>query len=265
MSTPPDDFATYSLLAVFAHPDDESFACGGVLAWCAARGARVTLLCATRGEEGRGYDDPAITRIRSGELEAAARLLGIAEVLQLDYPDGSLREIDYTPRRGELEADILRTIELVRPDVIITFAQDGLYWHPDHIALHQKTTAVVAALRTAAPALYYVTLPRGTVRAIVDTVEQGSPDGRNHREVFGIDDPDAFGVLAPAPTLVVDVGDFAATKVAALRCHRSQLRDGALSVLEESEAARLLRVEQFTRAPIPSTRDPFIERLARSS
>lgn len=265
MFTGDTDLRGFSLLAVLAHPDDESFACGGLLALCASRGARVTLLCVTRGEEGRGWEDPAIVRIRSGELDEAARVLGIAEVLLLDYPDGSLRELDYSDRRGELEADISRTIELVRPDVVVTFAEDGLYWHPDHIAVHDKTTAVVAALQDSAPALYYVTLPVGTVRAIVDTVEQQLPDGHMHREVFGIDDPDAFGVLAPEPTLVVDVGDFATTKITALRCHRSQLRDGALSVIAESDAARLLRIEQFTRSSVPSTREPFIERLARHS
>ena len=221
-------------------------------------------LCATRGEEGRGYDDPAITRIRSGELDAAARILGISEVLLLDYPDGELAELDYSPRRGELEADILHAIELVRPDVVITFGEDGLYWHPDHIAVHRKTTTVIAALQESAPALYYVTLPQGTMRAIVDAVERQVPDGHAHRDLFGIDDPDAFGVLAAPPTLIVDVGEFAATKVTALRCHQSQLRDGALAALAETEAARLLRIEQFTRAPIASTREPFLERLRQA-
>ena len=257
------EFAGSSLLAVFAHPDDESLACGGLLASCAARGARVTLLCVTKGEDGPG-DEQAIElrrRTRAGELEAAARVLGLSEVILLDYPDGELKWLD-PARSDRLQVDIAAAIARTSPAVVITFGEDGLYWHPDHIMIHELTTAAVAALGDAAPALYYVTLPPGAIRTIVDTVERDVPDGRAHRLVFGIDDPDAFGAFAAPPTLVVDAGPFAARKLEALRCHRSQLRDEALAVVPEATALRVLGTEHFHRASVGATGDTFLEGLA---
>ena len=67
-----------SLLAVFAHPDDESLACGGLLAWCAELGARVSILCATRGEMGRGSRSD-LSLVRTNELEAAARRSAVSD------------------------------------------------------------------------------------------------------------------------------------------------------------------------------------------
>ena len=261
--TEADDLAGSTLLAVFAHPDDESLACGGLLALCAARGAEVTLVCVTHGEDGPG-DEQAIQHrriTRAGELEAAARVLGLAEVILLDYPDGELKWMD-AGRSARLQSDIATAISRVHPAVVITFGEDGLYWHPDHIVIHELTTAAIAALGDAAPALYYVTLPPGAIRAIVDTVEREVPDGQAHRLVFGIDDPDAFGALAAPPTLVVDAGQFAARKLEALRCHRSQLRDEALAVIPAAAAIRVLGTEHFHRAPVGATGDTFIDRFA---
>src|SRR5437868_15019828 len=92
---PPGPPAT--LLAVFAHPDDESYLCGGTLARYAAAGVRVVLVCATRGEAGE-IADPAVATAdtlpaaREVELRVAADLLGIAEVHLPDYRDGALMD-----------------------------------------------------------------------------------------------------------------------------------------------------------------------------
>ena len=79
-----------SLMAVFAHPDDESIACGGLLAMCADRGARITLLCATHGENNRGVRDEVWFEERARELHEAAAILGVQDVILLDYRDGFL-------------------------------------------------------------------------------------------------------------------------------------------------------------------------------
>src|SRR5207249_11046652 len=84
-----------TILAVFAHPDDESLACGGTLARAADAGAKIVLLCATRGERGSISDltlvpDGDLGRVRTGELREAAGVLGIADVVICDYPDGDL-------------------------------------------------------------------------------------------------------------------------------------------------------------------------------
>jgi LmbE family N-acetylglucosaminyl deacetylase len=255
-----DDLRSRSLLAVFAHPDDESLACGGLLAWCAHLGARVSVCCATAGELGPGPAD--IRSVRLQELRNAAQILGVTDLVLLDHEDGMLPWTE----AERLEADIRSTIGRLRPDVVITFGEDGLYGHPDHIAIHERTTAAVAVLGADAPALYYVTMPSGRMRQVVRHVavtfrEKGMHGEAPHR-IFGIADADAFGALAPPPTLVVEVGRFAARKLAAIKCHRTQLEDDALALVAARDAAQLLGTEQFHRADVGSCGDAFIERFA---
>ena len=175
----------------------------------------------------------------------------------LDYEDGMLPWVDV----AKLEGDIREAISRRRPDVVITFDEDGLYWHPDHVALHERTTAAVLALGTDAPALYYVTMPPGRMRAVVDSVAASSP-GSSPRRILGIADADAFGAQAAAPTLVVEAGDFAKRKLAAIRCHRSQIEGDALDLLSDGDAVSLLGTEHFRRASVGSQGDAFIERFA---
>ena len=269
MSTsPPPDLRGHSLLAVFAHPDDESLACGGLLAWCVALGARVSLLCLTHGEHGQ-VDGPDALRgprpargPRAMELQDAAGVLGIDTVTILDHGDGMLPWAN----AGQLEADIRRVIRRFAPAVVITFDADGLYWHPDHIAVHQRTTAAVAALHDDAPALYYVTMPASAMRAVVNRAAAVTaacdPGAAPPRSILGVADPDAFGALAATPTLVVETGEFAARKLRALSCHRSQFRDCALALIGEDDAPRLIGTEHYRRAEVGAQGDAFIERLA---
>jgi LmbE family N-acetylglucosaminyl deacetylase len=256
---PPRAFAGQTLLAVFAHPDDESITCGGLLAACSAAGAHVALLCLTRGEAGprAGEGDAPLGSVRTAELEAAADRLGITDVTLLNHADGMLPWTD----AAALEADIRDTIGRVRPDMVVTFGADGLYWHPDHIAVHERVTAAIAALGDAAPALYYATVPAGAMRAVFDraTIHAARVGAPPPRFILGIGEPDAFGAHAAAPTLVIDVTVFAGEKLAALGSHASQLTDDALTWLTPDDAA-LLGTEHFHRA---GTREGFIERLGR--
>lgn len=261
MATDQLDLTGRSLLAVFSHPDDESLACGGLLAGCAEYGARVTLVCATGGERGpHGRitpDEPtALREARALELAEAARVLGIAEVVLLDHADGYLPWIE----ASRLEAEIGDVIARVRPEVVITFGHDGLYWHPDHIAIHHRVTAAVAACAADAPALYYVTMPRGSMRSVADNLAQQYR--RPVRALFGITDPDAFGAGAAPPTLVVDVSAFAARKLAAMRCHQTQLDENGVAHLSDSDAALHFGTEHFHRASVGSSAQSFIEQFA---
>ncbi|MGE3402838.1 MAG: PIG-L deacetylase family protein [Vicinamibacterales bacterium] len=244
-----------SLLAVFAHPDDESIACGGLLSRCAERGVEVSLLCVTRGEDAAppGDDRAALGGKRSEELAAAASVLGVGEIILLDYPDGELKWLP-EERAAALERDIADVTRRVGADVVVTFDEDGLYWHPDHIALHHRVTAAVRSLGPDAPSLYYVSMPEGAMRALVDAVGGG--------HVLGIEDPDAFGTLAPAPTLTIDVSGSAAKKLAAIQCHASQVAGGALARLDAARAARMLNVEQFRRGPFGHPGRTLLDELA---
>ena len=286
----PTDLRGRSLLAVFAHPDDESIASGGLLAWCAHLGAEVSLLCMTRGERGQGTGAGDVGWTRRRELEAAARALGIGTVTLLDHEDGMLPWLSSDLLRSGIEAEI----RVRNPDVVLTFDADGLYWHPDHIAVHELTTAAVLALGDAAPALYYVTMPPGSMRAVADhaaaarlpigsaaaspgndadpSSTPGEPDDdRRHRRgtaerraatsILGVADPDAFGSAAPEPTLVVNAGDFAGRKLAALACHASQFQGGALAFLSGQDAPRLLGVEHYRRAGAGASGRTFLDEL----
>jgi LmbE family N-acetylglucosaminyl deacetylase len=161
------------LLAVTAHPDDESLGMGGTLAKYAAEGVEVSILAATRGERGRyrdGNDHPgpqALGRIREAELRAAARELGVREVEFLDYLDAELDRAEPREASGRIAAHLRR----LRPQVVLTFGPEGAYGHPDHIAISQFTTAAV--VRAAAPGpggepghavakLYFIAWPPGT-------------------------------------------------------------------------------------------------------
>jgi LmbE family N-acetylglucosaminyl deacetylase len=139
------------LMAVLAHPDDESLGVGGTLAKYAAEDVDVFLLTATRGDRGRFYGvttadsrhpgPSALARIRETELRAAASELGVREVTLLDYLDQCLDTI--APR--EAISRIAQQFRRIRPHVVITFGPDGAYGHPDHIAICQFTTAAVVA------------------------------------------------------------------------------------------------------------------------
>ena len=255
------DLAGRTLLAVLAHPDDESLACGGTLARAADAGANVVLLCATRGERG-SISDPSLVpdgdlgRVRTAELREAAAVLGISQVTILDHPDGELRWTDVP----ELHDEIVSAIDRWRPDAVITFDEDGLYWHLDHIGIHERTVAAVQSLAGQAPPLYFVTMPKGVIRELVHAARAvaGAPPDSSF---WGIA-PDAFGADAAPPTFVVDVGKWVGRKVAALRCHRTQIGpQNALAWIDEAGARRWLGMEQFRRAPIQGRGEDVLEQL----
>ena len=135
------------LMLILAHPDDESLGNGGMIAKYVAEGVETYLVTATRGEQGwfgpkdENPGPEELGRIREAELLQAAAVLGIREVSFLGYRDG---EFDQAPA-DEVVAKIVGHIRRVRPHVVVTFDQNGLYGHPDHIAICQHATAAVAA------------------------------------------------------------------------------------------------------------------------
>lgn len=143
------NFQNKKLLAIFAHPDDESFGPGGTLALYAKRGVEIQILCATRGEAGRGTSEE-----RTKELLAAAKVLGVKKVEFLDFEDGEISNNQY----HDLAGKILEKIEAFKPQVLLTFDLTGGSGHLDHIAIALTTT--YAFLRqTLAKKLYYFARP----------------------------------------------------------------------------------------------------------
>jgi LmbE family N-acetylglucosaminyl deacetylase len=141
-----------TVLAVLAHPDDESFGMGGSLALYAARGADVYLVCATRGEVGevapellKGFN--SIAELRESELRCAAGCLGLKDVFFLDYrdsgmpgsPDNQHPKALAAQPLDEVAANVVCYIRELQPQVVLTFDPIGGYRHPDHIAIQRAT------------------------------------------------------------------------------------------------------------------------------
>lgn len=132
-------------MCILAHPDDESLGAGGTLARYASEGVGTYVVTATRGERGRfhaGHERPTpdiIGQVREAELRAAASQLGVSEVHVLGYPDGALDTVDH----AEVVSRLVHHLRIIRPQVVITFAPDGAYGHPDHIATSQLATAAI--------------------------------------------------------------------------------------------------------------------------
>ena len=249
-----------TLLAVLAHPDDESLVAGGTMARYAAAGVRVALLCATRGEWGPISDDDladyeTLAQVRETELRAACEVLGVCWLRFLDLPDGGVRWAMEDESYGALEK-VVRAMRELQPQVIITFGADGLYGHDDHIAIGQFTTdaCVMAAQLDAFPQhygegltphhtakLYYAACPKGFMAALVERLRQaGLPSN-----LWNIA-PEEFGIPSEAITTEIDVRDFVDRKLAALRCHQTQMMDDhAFKAIPQEIAMEFLGREHF--------------------
>lgn len=175
---------TKRILAVLAHPDDESFGLGGTLALYAQKGNDTYLVCATRGEAGtidaehlNGFKDAA--ELRTAELERAAKILGLKDVFFLGYRDSGMpgSEDNQHPDAqinhpvDEVAGKVVRYIRELKPEVVITFDPIGGYKHPDHIHVHKATVLAFekaddvsfhpeSGLPFRPRALYYQVFPR---------------------------------------------------------------------------------------------------------
>lgn len=212
----------FSLLAIFAHPDDESFTVGGTLARYAAEGVVVSLLCATRGEAGiEGMDPQEAARVREQELRAACAVLGVSEVRFLGYRDGELAQAD----PAEVTARMAQTMRELRPQVVITFGPDGISGHPDHVAVSRLATVAFDAVagEGSVRRLYYVAPSPATEQGC------GVPAGEVGEGAVGI-----------------DIGSYRESKIRAMQCHRSQRQPFPGDTAEEAE--RLVCHEFFRLA-----------------
>ena len=182
---------TKTLLAVLAHPDDESFGLGGTLALYSSKGYDVYYVCATRGEAGtvdeehlKGFKDTA--EMRTAELMKAAQALGLKEVFFLGYRDSGMpgTEPNQHPDAqinapiDEVAGRVVKYIRDLKPEVVLTFDPIGGYKHPDHIHIHKATVLAFENSDNASfhpeagdpfkpQALYYQVFPKGLLKAAV--------------------------------------------------------------------------------------------------
>lgn len=148
-----DATALGTIFGVWAHPDDEAYLSGALMASAVDAGQRVVCVTATRGEAGfDDLDQPIEQRraIRERELDACLAELGVTEHHWLDEADGGMADAD--PTRA-IEA-LCELLEAVRPDTVLTFGPDGMTGHGDHIAISQWTTVAVDRVAPATRLLY---------------------------------------------------------------------------------------------------------------
>lgn len=234
-----------SLLAVHAHPDDESITMGGTLARYAAEGVRTTLVTATRGEVGEILDKdldpqeaaPRLGAIREAELRKAVETLGVHELVFLGYQDSGMmglprnREFGVFWRADEFEAvgRLIRVIRRVKPQVVVSYNEIGGYGHPDHINTHR--VAIMAFYHAGdeklfpdgepfrPSKLYYTAWPMSSIRRMAEAMQKAGIENR-----FSSDgEPPPFAVTDDRVSACIEVGPYLPKKIAAMQAHRTQI------------------------------------------
>jgi LmbE family N-acetylglucosaminyl deacetylase len=264
---------TLTMMAVHAHPDDEASSTGGVLAAYSAQGIRTVVVTCTNGEFGDapggvkpgqdGHDEQEVARQRLAELRESCAILGVTNLELLGYHDSGMPDWDYKDRpdafcnipQAKVAARISGLIERYRPQVLITYDDQGAYQHPDHV--HASRCAQAAFADTGIPAKLYLSAMRGS-----DWVKI-----RTALRELGVDVPDPEDIdpeiirrgmeSEQRITTTVDIRPVLSRKRDALFAHGSQINDSWFSKLppEIGEATfgreSFIRAADTTGAPVP--------------
>jgi mycothiol S-conjugate amidase len=252
-----------TILAVFAHPDDE-VGVGSTLAHYAAAGHRVVLVCASRGEAATIYCDECATQenlaeVRTHELECACEHLGVAELRWLDWPDGDIEALP----RDKAVGQVVAVIREVKPRVIITHPENGLYPHPDHLAVWEIVRS--AFLAAADPEQYPDAGPewaadRLFTRAMPQSFFDAAPAFAAYRVQLNGQQLPFLATPDDQIDVVMRVAPCAERRMAAWDCHRSQhTPDSAFSQMPAELRQAMAENEHFVlaaaRAPLPDDVD----------
>ncbi len=191
------------VLCVFAHPDDEAFGPSGTIAKLASEGD-VYLICATDGDAAFGPGNGELAKLRREELLKSSKILGIKEVIFFDFADGSLCNGLY----HKLEAKIMEVVNRVKPGILLTFDQGGVTGHIDHIVC-SLVSSFIFEKEKSIKEIWYNTILKTTSDKFKDYFIY-FPEGSNKEEV----------------DLTIDTTNFMDKKIAAIKAHESQSKDG---------------------------------------
>jgi LmbE family N-acetylglucosaminyl deacetylase len=248
-----------TIVAVHAHPDDEALFTGGRLALAAESGQRTVLVCVTDGSLGfdpagrspldEGHDRTATAGQRSAELREAASLLGIDRLVELGYADSGMAG---WPSTGSPAALCNQPVELVghriaevlaeeSPEVVLTYAADGFYGHPDHMATHEATVEALGRWGGTSALEAPVMTPASIDEAVAAAQATGGilPEWLGQRLVVPHEQAEV--------TLVVDATSAAARKQAAVAAHASQIDNRVLAEMAPELFAAIFGVERYVR------------------
>lgn len=253
-----------TLMAVHAHPDDESSSTGGVLARYAEEGVRTIVVTCTNGEFGdgpghikpqdEGHDPEQVAKTRLAELEVACERLGVSHLEVLGYHDSGMADWalhDHDPstfwNAFDEATDRLRALmDRYRPDVVVTYADNPGYNHPDHLQAHRITNAAVGDT-PAASKLYYIARRRRDWETLAERLREHGVD----LPPRPAPDPEVarlMGELERRITTAVDVSAFIDHKREALAAHASQLDESWLGKLPAELFEDVFGHETFIRA-----------------
>jgi LmbE family N-acetylglucosaminyl deacetylase len=254
---------TLTMMAVHAHPDDEASSTGGVLASYAAQGIRTVVVTCTNGEFGDaqggvkpgqdGHDERAVAQQRLAELRESCAILGVTDLEVLGYHDSGMPDWDYKDRpdafcnipQAEVAGRISGLIEKYRPQVLITYDDQGPYQHPDHV--HTSRCAQAAFADTGIPAKLYLSAMRGSDwRKIWEALRELGMEVPD----FEIDPEMQRRAVAAEEriTTTVDIRPVLDRKRDALFAHGSQISESWFSKLPRDIAEATFGREHFVRA-----------------
>ena len=264
-----------TLLAVHAHPDDETITTGGTLARYGAEGVRTVVVTCTQGDLGWVFDPDLVGRdvgtLRDAELESACSMLGVGRLVRLGYCDSGMAGTPENQRPGaffradlhEAADRLVKVLEDERPQVMLAYDAMGGYGHPDHVKAHQVAVAAFEAAGAARPEkLYFVRFPLTWSREFVRELREAGIDAPGSAPAGADAGPELreIGVPDDLVTTAIDVRRYLPTKLAALACHRSQLpADHFLRRMPPELAQRLWAYEYFSREVGPIVRPAGLE------
>ena len=239
----------HRLLLVHAHPDDESIGTGATIAKYAAEGAAVTLVTCTLGELGEiippeyahlaADRDGGLGEHRIGELAAACAALGVSDHRFLGgqgrWRDSGMMGEPTNQAPGcfwqadvdEAAAELLAVIREVRPQVMISYDDNGCYGHPDHIQAHRVASRAFELSGGQVSKFYATTVPKSVLAEAIDLMRGGEPDsppagGTDFTQVDSVEDL-PFGVPDEAVTTAIDATSYLDAKIEAMRAHVTQI------------------------------------------
>lgn len=238
------------LAVVVAHPDDETFGCGSLLLYAAARGATTAVVCATRGEAGKpapgsGVDVADLPAVREAELRHAADLLGVSRVDLLDLLDSDMAG---DPAPGTLCATpiddvrdrVVTCLDHFKPTVVVTL--EGTDGHRDHIHMRDATLAAIEVSTAPVREAYLYSLPQSLLQKWIDHMGHDNPDWE-HLELGIPGTPDE------EITTLIQTPEYFELREQAIAAHRSQVSPFA-------DLPEALRREFLTQEPLRRVRPP---------